>query len=270
MRHPMLHTIALIALAYISVCTMLFLWQERLIFYPERDPPGTRYAFSHPAEEVWIPVDGATLHALWFRVPEPQGVILYLHGNAGSLRSWGTVAPELVAYGYDLLIFDYRGYGQSSGQIQSESQLHADAAAVAAWVLARYPETPLVLYGRSLGSALAVRLAAEHQPRLLILESPFYSLEHLARRQFPWAPSFLLKYPLRAHAWIGQVRSPVVIIHGTDDAIVPFADGERLAGAVTAPLQFHAVAGGGHNDLARFPAYWAAITAALAELQPHQ
>jgi uncharacterized protein len=81
MHRTILHIIALMALAYISVCTMLFLWQERLIFYPECDPPVTRHAFAHPAEEVRLPVHGATLHALWFRVPEPQGVILYLHGS---------------------------------------------------------------------------------------------------------------------------------------------------------------------------------------------
>lgn len=255
--------VALLSLAYIALCGMVFLFQERLIFFPERDPPGTPYDFSVPAEEVWVPVAGANLHALWFRSAAPQGVILYFHGNAGSLRSWGGVAPNLVAYGYDLLIADYRGYGQSTGRINSEAQLHADAAAVYAWAVERYPEEQIILYGRSLGSSLATRLAAEHHPRMLILESPFYSLAAIARRQFPWAPLFLLKYPLRTHTWIGQVRSPVVIIHGTNDTIVPFSDGKRLASVVTAPLQFHAVAGGGHNNLLEFAAYHEAIRQAL-------
>lgn len=258
-----LRLIAFVMIAYGLVCGLIFMVQERLIFFPDRDPPGTRYAFGIPAEEVWLPVDGATLHALWFRVPEPHGVILYLHGNAGSLRSWGTVAPDLVARGYDLLIADYRSYGQSTGQINGEAQQHDDAAAVYAWVQEHYPEAPIVLYGRSLGSALAARLAAEQQPRLLILESPFFSLEAIARRQFPWVPPFVLKYPLRTHSWIGQVRCPVVIIHGTDDTIVPFADGERLAAAVTAPLRFVVVPGGEHNDLAAFSTYWEVIDEAL-------
>src|SRR5687768_7569861 len=85
--------LALVAIAYVLFCGMLFMLQERLIFFPQRDPPGTRYAFGLPAEEVWIPVEAVRLHALWFRVPAPQGVILYLHGNAGSLRSWGAVGP---------------------------------------------------------------------------------------------------------------------------------------------------------------------------------
>ncbi|WP_245863534.1 alpha/beta hydrolase [Candidatus Viridilinea mediisalina] len=259
--------LTLLLLAYVLVCTMIFFWQEQLIFFPERNSPGTRYDFGIPVEEVWIPVDGARLHALWFRVPEPRGAILYLHGNGGSLRGWGSVAPDLVAYGYDLLILDYRGYGQSSGRISSEAQLHADMAAAYAWLQERYPAEQLIIHGRSLGTALAVRLAAEQQPRLLILETPFYSLEAIARRQFPWAPPFLLKYPLRSYNWIGAVQSPVVIIHGTNDRIVPFADGERLAAKVNAPLTFVAIPGGNHNNLANFPAYWDALDQALGRTQ---
>lgn len=258
--------LALLALAYLLFCGLLFLIQERLIFFPQRDPPGTRYAFSMPSEEVWIAVDGAQLHALWFRVPVPQGVILYMHGNAGSLRSWGAVGADLAQRGYDVLIVDYRGYGQSSGQISSEAQLHADMAAVYAWVLTQYPADQVVLYGRSLGSGLAVRLAAEQQPRLLILESPFDSLETLARRQFPFVPPFVLRYPLRSTDWIGAVHAPVLIIHGTADEVVPFAAGERLAAQVRAPLQFVAVPGGRHNNLAQFAAYTAALDEALGRL----
>jgi alpha-beta hydrolase superfamily lysophospholipase len=255
--------LALLAIGYALVCALIYVAQERLIFFPERDPPGTRYTFGIPAEEVWIPVDGAQLHALWFRVAAPQGIILYLHGNAGSLRSWGAVAADLTPHGYDVLIADYRGYGQSTGRISNEAQFYADAAALYDWVLERYPAERVVIYGRSLGSAPAARLAAERRPRLLILESPFYSLEALARRQFPWAPPLLLKYPLRTHSWMADVTCPVVILHGAADSVVPFADGERLAAMVAAPLQFHPIAGGDHNNLAAFPAYHDAIARAL-------
>jgi alpha-beta hydrolase superfamily lysophospholipase len=258
-----LRLLALAAAGYVLLCALIYAMQERLIFFPERDPLGTRYTFGVPAEEQLISVEGAQLHALLFQAPEPRGVILYLHGNAGSLRSWGGVAPDFVARGYDVLLVDYRGYGQSSGSIVGEAQLHADMAAVYAWVAARYPEEQIVLYGRSLGGGLAARLAAEQRPRLLILESPFYSLEAIARRQFPFVPPFLLKYPLQTWSWIGQVRCPVVIIHGTADEVVPFADGERLAASVAAPLRFHQVAGGSHNDLSAFSAYWTAIDEAL-------
>jgi uncharacterized protein len=263
-----LRLLAFVAAGYALLCALLYTLQARLIFFPEHDPPGTRYQLGVAAEEIVIPVQGAQLHALHVRAAAPHGVILYLHGNAGSLRSWGAVAPDLVARGYDLLMVDYRGYGQSTGSIASEAQLHADMDATYAWVTARYPEEQLVLYGRSLGSGLAARLAAEHRPRLLILESPFYSLEAIARRQFPWTPQPLLKYPLRTWDWISGVQCSVVIIHGAADDVVPLGDGERLAAFVTAPLRFHRIAGGGHNNLAASPAYWAAIDQALDPLIP--
>ncbi|WP_298820976.1 alpha/beta hydrolase [Chloroflexus sp.] len=260
-----LKILAVVGFGYALLCLFIYAVQERLIFVPHIDPPGAAYDTRSAAEDIWLPVENATLHALWFRYPDPRGIILYFHGNGGTLRSWVAVAPDLVERGYDLLLVDYRGYGRSTGQISGEDQLHADMTAVYDWAVARYPETQIVLYGRSLGSSFATRLAATRNPGLLILESPFYSLEALARRQFPWAPSFLLKYPLRTHEWIGQVRCPIVIIHGTDDTVVPFTHSEQLANLVTAPLRFHRIEGGGHNNLATFAAYHAAIDAALTQ-----
>lgn len=249
------YLIVTITIPYITLCAGIYLLQERLIFFPERTPPGTRYNIDLPFEEFFIPVEGASLHTLWFRVSHPRGVVLYFHGNGGNLEIAAAVAPDFVARGYDVVMADYRGYGQSTGSISSEAQLLADAEAIYRWVAERYPEAQIVLFGSSLGSGLASRLAADHQPRLLILESPYYSVEAIARRRFPWAPSFLLKYPLRSYSWIGQVRCPVVIFHGTNDTVIPFADGEQLATAITAPLFFYRIEGGGHVDSARFRIY---------------
>ncbi|WP_299755220.1 alpha/beta hydrolase [uncultured Chloroflexus sp.] len=259
----MVQLLGVMALGYTLLCATAYVAQERLLFFPEYDPPGTQYNFGWPVEEVFIPVEGATLHALWFRTTNPTGVILYFHGNGGSLRSWGAVAPDFIIRGYEVVMVDYRGYGQSSGSISSEAQLLADAEAVYAWVLERYPESQVVLYGSSLGTGFASWLAANHQPSLLILESPFYSIETLARRMFPWVPSILLKYPLRTHSWIDRVRCPVVIFHGTNDTVIPFADGERLASTVTAPLTFYRLEGGGHVDFGRYRIYHEALNQAL-------
>ncbi|MFV9507115.1 MAG: alpha/beta hydrolase [Oscillochloridaceae bacterium umkhey_bin13] len=263
-RRLMLLLLGLITLTYLGMCGLIYLRQEQMIFFPRQDPPDTSYDFGRPVSEVWLPVAGARLHALWFQVPEPQGVILYLHGNADTLRNWGPEAASLTDFGYDLFIVDYRGYGQSSGTINGEAQLHADMDVVYGWVRERYPADQIVVYGRSLGTGLATRLAAINQPGLLILESPYYSMELLARRQVPWAPLFLLKYPLRSYRWIGQVQSPVVIFHGTADELIPFEDSQRLATYVTAPLTFYALEGGGHGGLQRFTLYHEGLQAALA------
>lgn len=250
-------------IAYGLICLLVYYAQERLIFLPERNGPGTRYNFGLPFEEVRIPVEGATLHALYFNAVEPKGVIVYFHGNAGSLRTWGNVAPDLVGRGYDVFMVDYRGYGQSTGQITDELQLHRDMDKVYALARARYEPDKIVLFGRSLGAPLATRLAAQETPGLLILEAPFYSIEAIARRQLPFLPMSLLKYPMKTHTWIEYVDAPILILHGTRDEVVPFGDGERLLFHVKTPASFHAIEGGGHNDLARFPAYHAALDVAL-------
>lgn len=257
------YLIVTVVVFYGTLCIGMYLVQERLLFFPERLPPGSRYTFDLPHEEFFIPVEGAELHTLWFRTADPRGVVLYFHGNGGNVQIAKVVAPHLIERGYDVVMADYRGYGLSTGAISSEAQLLADAAAVYAWVMERYPETQIVLYGSSLGSGFASWLAANHQPRLLILESPYYSIEAIARRRFPWAPSFLLKYPLRSYSWIGQVRCPVVIFHGTNDHVIPFADGEQLAAEVTAPLSFYRLEGGRHVDSIYFRVYQEAIDQVL-------
>lgn len=267
MLFGVLRLVLFLLVAYGLICLLVYYAQERLIFVPERNGPGTRYNFGLPFEELRIQVEGATLHALYFSAAaigvETKGIIVYFHGNAGSLRTWGGVAPDLVPRGYDLLIVDYRGYGQSTGQIENELQLHRDMDAVYAVARARYEPDKIILFGRSLGAPLAARLAAQHTPRLLILEAPFYSIEAMARRMLPFIPTSLLKYPMKTHAWLEYVESPILILHGTADEVVPFADGERLLYHVKSPTSFHAIEGGRHNDLARFSTYQAALDMAL-------
>ncbi len=250
---------------YGMLCLGFYFGQERFIFTPDRDPAGVSYDFGWPVEEIFLPVTDATLHTLWFRVDHPRGVVIYFHGNGGSLKQWGDRALTLAQRGYEVVMADYRGYGQSTGFISNEEQLFADARTVYNWARERYPERQIVLYGSSLGTAFASRLAAEYQPRLLVLESPFYSLEELAGWYMPLVPTMLLKYPLRSHDWIGQVRCPVIIFHGTDDVIIPYDHAERLATLVQAPLTFYRIEGGGHVDFAQYRVYQTALDSALGE-----
>jgi len=104
--------------------------QENLIFFPEILPPDYKYTFSQPFEEATVPVEGATINAVLFRSANPKGVILYFHGNAGSLRTWGDVAGDFTSRGYDILIPDYRGFGKSTGSISNEKMLLADGLSV--------------------------------------------------------------------------------------------------------------------------------------------
>ncbi|HPC33417.1 MAG TPA: alpha/beta fold hydrolase [Syntrophales bacterium] len=233
--------------------------QERLLFYPEVLPPDYRYTFPVPCREINIPVAGAVLNALHFPVADARGIILYLHGNAGSLRTWGEVAGDFTSRGYELFIYDYRGFGKSTGRIDGESQLLADARAVYEYLRKFAPAQRIVIYGRSIGTGMAAYIAREAKPQLLILESPFYSLTDLAARHYPLLPrrllALVLKYPFPTHQWLPGVACPVYLIHGTKDAVIPYDDAARLATLLRPPSGLIRIEGGGHNDLNEFGAY---------------
>ncbi|MDI9570494.1 MAG: alpha/beta fold hydrolase [Pseudomonadota bacterium] len=237
--------------------------QEQMIFHPEVLPRDYRYNFSEAFTEVNIPVAGAAINALYFRVSEARGAVLYLHGNAGSLRTWGDVARDFTSRGYELFIFDYRGFGKSTGRIDSESQLLDDALAAYERLRETIPAERIVVYGRSIGAGMAAWLARNEKPRLLILESPFYSLTDLAAHHYPLLPrrliSLILKYPFPTDRWLPEVACPVYLIHGTKDAIVPFDDAVRLERLIRSPHELIRVEGGGHNDLGEFGVYRQAL-----------
>lgn len=261
-KRRMVTFIVILAGVYGLLCALVYSQQERMVFYPEALPPGYAFSFGQPFEEVSLPVAGATISGLHFTVERPRGAILFFHGNAGSLRDWGTLAGRWTSHGYALLMVDYRGFGKSSGAISGEQMLHDDALAAYAWLAERYPADSIVLAGRSLGSGIAARLATQREPRMLILETPYTSMLSLARRQVPWAPGWLLKYPLRTDRWIGQVASPIYLIHGTRDELIPFASSQQLAALIEGEHRLYPIEGAGHNDFTAFPAY----DLALAEI----
>ena len=164
---------------------------------------------------------------------------------------------------YDLFIVDYRGYGKSTGHIENEAQLHADARAAYDAMAPLYRDKPIVIYGRSLGTALAASLARDVQPRLLVLVSPFSSLAASAAHAYPWAPGWVLKYPLRTDAIIGDVKSPILLIHGSEDKLIPLSHSERLKALARSPVELLVVPGAGHSDIHKFPVYLDGLAARL-------
>jgi alpha-beta hydrolase superfamily lysophospholipase len=241
----------------ICACSIFFgCSQESLIFYPESLPPNYHFAFSQPFEELTVPVEAATLNALLFKAKNSKGVVLYLHGNAGNLRSWGDVAVDFTSRGYDILIPDYRGFGKSTGKITNEKQLLDDGLAVYRVLTETWPENRIIVYGRSIGTGVATFIAESGKPRMLILESPFLSLIDLASHHYPFLPrqiiSMFLRYPLRNDRRIGEVVCPVYLFHGTEDKIIPFDHSVRLERSIRAPHRLIRIEGGGHNDLSDF------------------
>lgn len=270
-RRPM-HFLWSLALSALSVYALLLalLWfaQEKLIFLPSKLPADHRFDFGTDVHEVWIErpsaagSDATKLHALHLRLPAPDGLVFYLHGNAGNLDGWFADPGFWRSVNHDLFMLDYRGYGKSSGRVRSQAELEGDVRAAWAAVAPEYAGRRMVIFGRSLGSGLAAGLAAELQPDLTVLVSPYTSLPDLAAEHYPFVPAALLRYRLDTAAALQRVRGPVLLLHGELDRVIPPEHSRRLA-ALSPQARLQIVPGAGHNDLQDFPAYLDALRRSL-------
>lgn len=255
----------LIVVGYVA----LYLFQDYLIFQSVALEKSYRFEFSVPFEEhfIAVPNDGApadTLNALWFKPDSvSRGLIIYFHGNRGNLQRWGRYAKDLTAHGFDVLMIDYRGYGKSTGS-PGEEELYRDARVVYDWCVSRGLHGKLILYGRSLGSAVASHLAGEVNHDLLILETPFDKLRGVMRPYLgPLVSLAPLRYTFSNAEHLRTARSRVVIFHGTRDTIVPLSSAERLKPLLATPADFIVVPGGGHRNLSAYPQYQEGLQALL-------
>ncbi|MDA1000098.1 MAG: alpha/beta hydrolase [bacterium] len=232
------------------------------LYHPRRDLDLSPALYKIPFEEVrFRAADGTDLHG-WFIPPaEVEGpVLLWAHGNAGNISHRSENAAMIRREtGAGMFLFDYRGYGKSAGR-PGEEGLYADGRAAYAWLKTRVPPERIFLFGRSLGAAVTVKLAAEGAAaRGLILESPFLSLLEMAQKVFPVLPvGWIVSQKFDNRALLPRVKMPIFILHGDADGIVPFAHGERLFEIAPAPKRFFRIKGAGHNDtyLAGGPLYW--------------
>lgn len=247
----------------------LYLFQDYLIFQSIPLEKAHRYDDFVAYDEHFITVPNGdspadTLNALWFKPDSAsKGLILYFHGNRGNLQRWGHYAKDFTAHGYEVLMIDYRGYGKSTGK-PTEEALYRDARSVYDWCVAHGLHGRLILYGRSLGSAVASRLAGEVNHDLLILETPFDELRGAIRPYAgPLIPLLPLHYTFSNTEHLRTARSRVVIFHGTQDNIVPMSSAERLKPLLATPADFIVVPGGGHRNLSAFPQYQDGLKALL-------
>ena len=262
---PLIILVATPALLACALFSNLYFRQESIIFPATRLPPDHQFEFHLPFDEITIPVDGANINALYFQQENPRGLIFFLHGNAGNLDSWTTNIDYYRRVNYDLFILDYRGYGTSTGSIESEQQLHADVRVAWNRIAPDYAEKPIVIYGRSLGAALAARLAADVDPELLVLVTPFRSMLAMAELHYPIAPEWLLRYPLRTDKLIADIRSRTLFVHGDQDLIIPLSHSYDLRELATADTELLVIEGANHNNLHHFDSYLDGLTAELPD-----
>ena len=251
-------------LAYGGVVGFFYLGQERLIFSPTTLPAS--YPFAIPdTTEISLPVDGATISALHFKQPSAKGVIFFLHGNGGNLASWLPSTDFYRKNNYDVFMIDYRGYGKSSGSIESEAQLHADV--LAAWnsIAPQYEGKKRVIFGRSLGTTLAAKLSTQVRSDWTVLVSPFSSLDGMRQEFYPFLPSALMRYRFRTDQWLPHANSKVTIVHGDRDEVINYSHAERLRTTVPR-AELIKIDGGTHYNLHQLPQYVDVLAKGLAKL----
>jgi len=253
MKRPMLLNLLIAAMVgYAVIVGLVFAIQERLVFFPEigREITHTPQTYGLEFESLQIATeDGERLHAWWVPAAGARGTVLLFHGNAGNMSARLDYLLMFARLGYSTLIIDYRGYGQSTGR-PSEAGTYGDAEAAWRWLTATrgIRAEDIVLFGESLGGAVASWLAARHPPRALVLASTFTSVPDLGAEIYPFLPVRLISrigYDNRAR--LQAVRAPVLVAHSRADDVIPFAHGQRLFEAAREPRAFIELAGG-HND----------------------
>ena len=251
--------LALLAIAYVGAGWYLWANQRELIYFPTRDVRQTPADVDLKYEEVWVPIpsgQAAVLNGWWLRSSDATApTFLYLHGNDLNLGGNVEHVARLNRLGFAVLAVDYRGYGKSVGAFPSETQLYEDAEAAWTYLAREVGVDPAqaIIYGHSLGGAVAIELALRHPETAgLIVESAFTSIPAMAKSVYGIFPvDWLLNQRFDALAKVPMLRVPVLFIHGTADAEVPYAMSERLFAAAPDPKWLTLVPGGGHEDSAK-------------------
>jgi fermentation-respiration switch protein FrsA (DUF1100 family) len=242
----------ILALAYAGLAALVYFQQDRLLYYPGmgRELAATPDRFGLAFEDLAIRTeDGETLHAWWIPVKDARGAVILFHGNAGNISHRLDYAAMFDRLGYSTLLVEYRGYGRSTGS-PSEQGTYRDAMASWRWITETKGVRPsdIVLFGESLGGAVAAWLGAREKPRALVLASTFTSVPDVAAEIYPFLPVRLLsRYEYNTLDALGRVEAPVLVAHSRSDDIIPYAHGERLFAAAREPKSFLELRGG-HND----------------------
>ena len=235
---------------YSGLCVLLFLRQSRLLYFPTTEIAQTPADVGLAYEDLTLATpDGQRLGAWYVPADSARGTVLMCHGNGGNISHRLEALQFLHGLHVNVLIFDYRGYGRSTGS-PSETGTYTDAMAAWSYLAEqrRVPPAQIVLFGRSLGGAVASWLAEQRPPAGLILEATFTSVPDMGAKLYPWLPVRLLcRFRYNTLARLPKLRCPLLIAHSPADDLIPYPHGQRLFAAAHEPKRFVQLAGG-HND----------------------
>lgn len=241
---------------YVLISVLVYLIQEYFMFHPEKLPEDFEYKYDEPFEEHFFDVEeNVRINGLRFTQKEPKGIVIYFHGNTRSIKGWSKYAKDFTRSNYEVLIIDYRGFGKSTGK-RNEQAMYNDSQYIYNKVRAWFKEDKIIIYGRSMGSGFATKLASKNNPKMLILDAPYYSFSQLTNRWLFFLPlSILLRYHIRTDIWIKYVKCSIYIMHGTKDSLIPYRSSVRLRQEAPLTTRLIPIHGGKHNDLPSFKEY---------------
>jgi pimeloyl-ACP methyl ester carboxylesterase len=253
-----------IIILYIGACAYMYFMQESFIFLPEKIDSKATIEMGIPTEEINLKVDDAQLNGVLCKVNQSKGLVFFLHGNKGNVLCQKAAAKFYTDLGYDFFTFDYRGFGKSTGSCSSEEQFFEDIHAVYETMAKKYTQDSITVIGYSLGTGPAAMIASKMNPKRLVLIAPYFSLKDMTVRRYYVIPTFLLKYPFETNVHLQNVKVPTLIVHGDQDAVLPFEGGEQLSKLLKKTDQFVRLPGYGHDDMEMNADFRTALTAFLS------
>jgi uncharacterized protein len=221
--------VSLFAIIYLIYVSYVYLNQAEIVFQASKLSPDYKFDFKEKFEEINIPsFDSKKINGLLFTTPNPKGLVFYLHGNAGMLDTWGNNSKIYTNLGYDFFILDYRGFGKSEGEIETETQVNKDVQIVYNELSKRYDSNKIIICGYSIGTGVATFLASNVKSKALILQAPFYNFTEFTESRVPFYPNFLKKFEFETNLNITKVKSPIYIFHGILDQLIPIENSQKL------------------------------------------
>lgn len=247
----------IIALVYIMIGTALFFLQDKFIFRPKKLAADYQYQFDIPFREINLRVnDEKNISIVQFTVADSvsKGIVLYFHGNRTNINRYAKYATDFTGKGYEVWMIDYPGYGKSTGK-RTEQVLYDDALVIYKMAISKVSAEHIIIYGKSLGTGIAAQLASKRDCKKLILETPYYSMDALAKHYFFIYPVMpMSKYSLPTYEHFQYIKAPINIFHGTNDAVIPLKHAKWLTEKKPG-TELIVIEQGGHNNLSGFSLY---------------
>ncbi len=256
-----LNTIIIVLIVIVALSIIFYFVQDKLIFKPEKLPDDFVFQYKNQeVKEYKVELkDNVVINGLHFKSKDAKGVVFYLKGNSRSIKGWGKFAVDFTNHHWDVIMIDYRGFGKSTGK-RTQQTMKDDVLAIYDRIKNKVPEKNIIVYGRSLGTGLATKVASVNNPRMLILACPYYSMSNNIQRFLPFIPlGLVMRYSMPTYKWIKYVKCPIKIIHGTNDRMIPMKSSIRLSKINSSLTRMYPIIGGGHKNLHNFEGYHRAL-----------